>query len=195
MKQLLSTAQTVRDFVDRNPLVSGALEKEFVNFSALAALVAQSEHLPNRIAVKAALLRYARERAGKRSRLMDAACRLLRQSSFSVIGNIVSIKSDLPLELNALAFSLSPSGYTYLVDAHSLPEKIPGTIQKNLALVLVKSPTAIERVPGTLGFFASALAEAGINSIHVIDCREDTLFAVDDADAPLAFSVLSRLAH
>ena len=65
-------------------------------------------------------------------------------------------------------------------------------IDYGFAILHIKSSKEIEKTPGAIAFILSALASEDINVSHVMGCREDTFIVINEYNAPLAFSVLSK---
>ena len=193
MKQFdLSIAQMVREFISRKPYIMEALEHGIINFSALAREISRELDIKNPVAVKAALIRTAATYRKTKRNLEKKIIDLLKKSSFSIRNKIAALHHSTFVNLKAVAYSKTPSGYMFFVDENIALKGGFNNVEYGLAIIHIKSPKEIEETPGVIAFILSAFASEGINISHFMSCREDTFIVVKEHDAPLAFEALAQ---
>ena len=188
----LPVAQQVLEYIKRKPYVQEALEQGIINYSALARQAAKEMGINNVETVKAALIRHSKKIRKEKKNREKKIIQLLQQANFSIKNKIVSIHSSTPLNVDAIAYSKTPSGYMYFLDEQNAAKIKHKHINHWLAIIHIKSSINIEQTPGVAAFILSALASEDINVVHLMDCREDTFLVIKEYDAPLAFKVLSE---
>lgn len=190
----LSIAQQVWIYVAKKPYVQEALEQDITNYSALARRIAK-ELGASPDAVKAALLRTAAKLKKAKKKREQKITALLRKSTFEIKNKIAAIHSPKALDIEALAFSHTPSGYIYIIPEPALAKlknKRYLEIEEGLSAIILQHKEEVEEVVGVAAFLFSALASENINILHILDAREDTLLVLKEWDAPLAFKTLAE---
>lgn len=188
----ISIAKQVKSYVERKPYILEALEQGIVNYSALTREICKDLKLKNKDAVKVALIRNSRQNRKTKKQTQKKAIRLLRQANFSIKNKIAALHHSTFVDIKAIAYSKTPSGYMFFVDENTAKKSSFKKIDYDLAIIHIKSPKEIENTPGAIAFILSSLAYEGINVSHVMGCREDTFLVLKEYDAPLSFKILSQ---
>ena len=128
----------------------------------------------------------------KKRKTQQKVIEILRRANFSVKNKIAALHHSTFVDIKAIAYSKTPSGYMFFLDEKVARNSSFQKIDYNLAIIHIKSSKEIESTPGAMAFILSALASDGINILHMIDCREDTFIVVKEYDAPIAFRVLAN---
>ena len=185
-------SKQVKAYIERKPFVLEAIEQDIVNFSALAREVRKDLAIKNVDTIKVALIRVSEKYKKKRTNIQKRAINLLRESNFSVTNKIAALHQITFIDIDAVAYSKTPSGYMFFLDENVAKKSSFKKIDYGYAILHIKSLKEIENTPGAIAFILSALASEGINVSHVIGCREDTFIVVKEQDAPLAFKILAQ---
>jgi len=188
----ISIAKQVKIYIERKPYVIEAIEQDIVNYSALARQICKDIDLKSTDAVKAALIRMGEKYRKTKTRTQEKAIELLREANFSIKNKIAALHHSTFVDIKAISYSKTPSGYMFFLDENIARKSTFKKIDYGLAILHIKSSKEIEQTPGVIAFILSALASEGINVSHVMGCREDTFVVVKEHDAPLAFRVLSQ---
>lgn len=185
-------SKQVKTYIQRKPYVLEAMEQDIVNYSALARKICIELSLEKIDAVKASLIRIGDEYSKIKRKMQQKAIEILRKANFSVKNKIAALHHSTFIDIKAIAYSKTPSGYMFFLDEKVARDSSFQKIDYNLAIIHIKSSKEIETTPGAMAFILSALASDGINILHLIDCREDTFIVVKEYDAPIAFRVLAN---
>ena len=185
-------AKQVKAYVEKKPYVLEAIEQNIVNYSALAREVGKDLGIKNNDTIKVALIRESEKYQKNRRNIQKRAITILRESNFSVTNKIATLHYNTFIDIVAIAYSKTPSGYMFFLDENVAKNSSFKKIDYGFAIIHIKSSKEIETTPGAIAFILSALASEGINVSHVIGCREDTFIVVKEYDAPLAFKILAQ---
>lgn len=188
----VSITKQVKIYIERKPYIIEAVEQDIVNYSALARQICNDIDLESTDAVKAALIRTGEKYRKTKRRTEEKAIELLREANFSIKNKIAALHHSTFVDIKAISYSKTPSGYMFFLDENIARKSTFKKIDYGLAILHIKSSKEIEQTPGAIAFILSALASEGINVSHVMGCREDTFVVVKEHDAPLAFRVLSQ---
>jgi len=148
--------------------------------------------LKNSDAVKIALIRYSKVIRKNKKQNEQKAIKILRKANFSIKNKIAALHHSTFINIKAIAYSKTPSGYMFFLDENIAKQSNFKKIDYDLAILHIKSDKEIENTPGAISFILSSLASEGINVSHVMGCREDSFVVVNEHDAPLAFKALSQ---
>ena len=185
-------AEQVKTYIERKPYILEAIEQNIVNYSALSRVIGKELNIKNIDTIKAALIRSSERYRKKRKKTQQRAIKLLRESNVSVRNKITTLHHNTFIDVKAIAYSKTPSGYMFFLDENISQKSTFRNIDYGFAILQIKSPKEIENTPGAIAFILSALASEGINISHVMGCREDTFIVVKEHDAALAFRVLAQ---
>jgi aspartokinase len=185
-------AKQVKNYINRKPYILEAIEQNIVNYSALSREIGGDLGIKNVDTIKAALIRSAETYRKKRRKTQKRAIELLRESNVSVKNKIATLHHSTFIDIKAIAYSKTPSGYMFFLDENVARKSSFKKIDYGFAILQIKSPKEIEKTPGAIAFILSALAFEGINISHVMGCREDTFIVVQEHDASLAFRILAQ---
>ena len=188
----ISVSKQVKAYIERKPYILEAIEQDIVNYSALSREIAKDLGVKNTDTVKAALIRTSEKYRKAKRKTQKKAIELLRQAHFSVKNKIATLHHSTFVDIKAISYSKTPSGYMFFIDEDIARNSTFKKIDCGFAILHIKSLKEIENTPGAIAFILSALASEGINVSHVIGCREDTFIVVKEHDAPLAFRTLAQ---
>ena len=185
-------SKQVTAYITRKPYVLEALEQNIVNYSALAREIGKDLNIKNIDTIKAALIRTSENYRKTKRKTQQKAIELLRQANFSVKNKIATLHYSTFVDIQAIAYSKTPSGYMFFLDENVARKSTFKKTNYGFAILNIKSSREIEYTPGVIAFILSALASEGINVSHFMGCREDTFIVVKEHDASLAFQVLAQ---
>jgi len=185
-------SKQVKTYIERKPYIMEAVEQNIVNYSALAREICKDLNLKNMDTVKTSLIRAGEKYRKTKRKTQQKAIEILRNASFSVKNKIAALHHSTFVDVKAIAYSKTPSGYMFFLDENVARESTFKKIDYDLAIIHIRSSEEIENTPGAIAFILSALASEGINVSHVMGCREDTFIVVKEHDAPIAFRTLSQ---
>jgi hypothetical protein len=191
MEQKISISQRVLEYIKRKPYIQEAIEQGIVNYSALARQIA-NDIGANFEAVKASLIRHSEKFRKDKENREKEVIKLLQLSNFSIKNKIATLHCSSSIDIEAIAYSKTPSGYMYFLDENVADKTNFGNIDYGFAIIHIRSPIKIEKTPGVAAFLLSTLASENINVVHLMDCREDTFLVIEEKDAPLAFKALAE---
>jgi len=188
----ISVSKQVKAYIERKPYILEAIEQDIVNYSALSRKIAKDLGVKNTDTVKAAIIRTSEKYRKTKRKTQKKAIELLRHAHFSVKNKIATLHHSTFVDIKAISYSKTPSGYMFFIDEDIARNSTFKKIDCGFAILHIKSLKEIENTPGAIAFILSALASEGINVSHVIGCREDTFIVVKEHDAPLAFRTLAQ---
>jgi len=188
----VSISQQVRMYIERKPYILEAIEQDIVNFSALAREIGRDLDIENHDTIKVALIRASRMLKKNKRNVQQKVIELLRDSNFSITNKIATLHYNTFINISAVAYSKTPSGYMFFIDERTAKKSTFKKIDYGFAILHIKSIKEIENTPGVIAFILSALASERINVSHVMSCREDTFIVLREQDAPLAFKILAQ---
>ncbi len=208
-----SVAATVREYIDRRPVVRDALGMGIVNLSALSRHIMDETHISQEEAVLVACRRYQADptaRAYEKDirKLLDKSRLEVRtrvavwtlRPSWSLFGKLEKAVPKMQTQSSPVHVLHGSESITVIAD-----EQMDGSLQSvleeddiikrktGLVEVNLRTPSSVEDVPGLLAFLASSLAGRGINFLEVVSCHKDNMFVIDEADLFPAFEVLNAL--
>lgn len=188
----ISISKQVKIYVERKPFILEALEQGIVNYSALTREICKDLKIKNKDTVKVALIRNSKQIRKIKKQTQKKAIEILRKANFSIKNKIAALHHSTFVDLKAIAYSKTPSGYMFFLNENIAKNSSYKKIDYDLAIIHIKSPKEIEQTPGAIAFILSALASEGINVSHVMGCREDSFVVLKEYDAPLAFKILAQ---
>jgi len=188
----IPVSKQVKAYIERKPYILEAIEQNIVNYSALAREIGKDLNITNIDTIKAALIRTSEKYRKTKRKTQQKAIELLRQANVSVKNKIATLHHSTFVDIQAIAYSKTPSGYMFFLDENTASKSTFKKIDYGFAILHIKSSKEIEHTPGVIAFILSALASEGINVSHVMGCREDTFIVVKEHDASLAFRVLAQ---
>ncbi|MCX8195196.1 MAG: ACT domain-containing protein [Candidatus Micrarchaeota archaeon] len=195
---MATAANLVRLYLKRRPQLLFMVTNGLCNYSALARRL-QREIFPSRKtgfnAIKAALLRMAKEEEVKDKSWEKEVERILRNSSVEVRSNVSVVSSKGSIGVPVIATSNSRSGVMSVVDSsYSKQLKKKGfKVIDELSLIFLYSPPELQDTPGCVSVILDAIAAEGINILEFISCHTDTLLVVRNADAVRVYEILASL--
>ncbi len=188
----IPVSKQVKAYIERKPYILEAIEQGIVNYSALSREICRDLKLKNTDAVKVALIRNAEKNRTRKKKTQEKVIEILKKANLSIKNKIAALHHSTFVDVKAIAYSKTPSGYMFFLDESIARNTNFKKIEYNLAILHIKSPREIEHTPGAIAFILSALASEGINVSHVMGCREDTFVVLKERDAPIAFRILTQ---
>ena len=188
----ISISKQVKFYIERKPYILEAIEQGIINYSALSREICKELKLKNNDAVKVALIRNCEKIREKKKKGQKKAIKILRNANFSIKNKIAALHHSTFVDIKAIAYSKTPSGYMFFVNENTAQDTNFKKIDYDLAILHIKSDKEIENTPGAIAFILSSLASERINVSHVMGCREDTFLVLKEHDAPLAFKILAQ---
>lgn len=184
----MSISDIVRVYLKNKPYTLEALDKDIVNYSALARIIQNDLGIKNYHAIKAALRRYAEELRESDRDIEKHAMSLLKHSKITIQSGVSVVVSTQDVDVETSGKIKLSDYFVYLVyDERELKalKKSKGTIkvQENSSAIIIHSEERLEALPGFVAFIASLLAEQNINIIEFISCYTETLLVVNRSDA------------
>lgn len=184
----MTIADLVRVYLKNKPYTLEALEKDIVNYSALARIIERELQIKNYHAIKATLRRYAEELRENDRSIEKHAMSILKYSKIKIESGISVVVSTSDVDVEKSGKIKLSDYYVYLVSDDSELKQLKksrGTIkvQENASAIIIHSEERLEALPGFVAFIASLLAEQNINIIEFVSCYTETLLVVSRSDA------------
>lgn len=195
---MATTANLVRLYLKRRPQLLSVVTNSLCNYSALARRL-QKEIFPSRksefTAIKAALLRLAKEEQANEKSWEKDVEKVLRRSSVELRSDVSVVSSKGGIGVPVIATSNSKAGVMSVVDSsYSKQLKKKGMkVIDELSLVILSSPPELQDTPGCVSAILDAIAVEGINVLEFISCHTDTLMVVRNSDAVRIYEILADL--
>ncbi len=198
---MVSTSEIVRQYIQKRPSLYGSLEKDIINYSALARIInkemkTKGEGGRSVTSIKMALIRNRERLINEKMKEKDDIEKIYQDTSIEVKDKVIVVHSLTELKTTPIVFSKTKSGYTYVIkenEAKKVSKLDTVKIKDSQCLITLKSTFEVEDVLGVLGHILSSLAGRHINITEIISCREDTHIVVNRKDTPRAFEVISDL--
>lgn len=190
----MTISENVWLYIKGKPYLQEALENGVVNYSALARMIGREMGSRNYDAIKAALLRLNRKLGKERRNMEQKVLKVLRTSRLEMRDKIAVIITHRKMDISAIAIAKSTSGYTYIVNSdvvEKIKERDVLKVQKDLGMITVISPEALEETPGVIAYLLSSLAVENINVVEFVSCYKDTLLVFKNSDIMRAYEILS----
>jgi len=190
----VSVSGQVRTYLGKKPYMIEAIEQEIVNYSALSRKICKALNIKSRSrdAVKQAVIRLGKTYRKERKNTQEKILEIVSNANFSVKNKIATVHHHSFIDIDAVAYSKTPSGYVFFLNENVARRTNYRNIEYGFAIVHIKSSKEIEHTPGWFALIFHTLALEGINVPHVMGVREDTFIVVKEYDAPLAFKVLAK---
>lgn len=184
----MTISDMVRVYLKNKPYMLEALERDIVNYSALARIIQKDLQVKNYHAIKATLRRYAWELRENDISIERHATSILTQSKITIQSGMSVVISTSDVDVEKSGKIRLSEYYIYLVQDESELKRLKkskGTIkvQENAAAIIIHSEERLEALPGFVAFIASLLAEQNINIIEFVSCYTETLLVVSKSDA------------
>ena len=207
-----STAELTEKYLNEHPSIKDSLKKGVINYSRLARLIARDLGIEKQTSMEAVLIacrRYA-ARLKKNIPLEDTIRGIFGKSELEIknkivviivekklyIDNLLKIEKKIRSAADTFYAIEGTNSYVIIVsekytsEVEELFRVAIKRVTKNLALITIKSPEAIETTPGIIAYLFSLLAERGINVGEIMSCWTDTMFVVEEKDIALVMQVL-----
>ncbi len=188
----IPVSKQVKTYLEKRPYIIEAIEQKIVNYSALSRKICNELKIQNKDTVKTAIIRLGKSNRNKRKNAQDKAIKIVRNASFSVKNKVATLHHSTFVNIKAIAYSKTPSGYVFFLNEPVAEKSTFRNIEYGFAIIHIKSSKEIENTPGWFALLFHTLALEGINVPHVMGVREDTFIVVREHDAPLAFKALAQ---
>ncbi len=177
------------------PYTMEALDRNIVNYSALARIIQRDLQIKNYHAIKATLRRYAEELRKKDINIERHATSILKRSKITIQSGISVVISNADVDVEESGKIKLSDYYIYLVSNDSelkQLKKSKGTIkvQEDASAIIIHSEEKLEALPGFVAFIASLLAEQNINIVEFVSCYTETLLVVSRSDSLKSYEML-----
>jgi hypothetical protein len=191
---IMTIAQSVRNYLRNKPYLLEALEKGIVNLSELSRQIQEELKTNDISAIKAALRRYSEELQKHKQKREEKVLQLLKRSSIAVYDRkSVIITAKEISEKTGMKVDLLGK-FVYLLDRADLPERINALVKHdNCTMIVIHSPEELEATPGVVAFLATLLAEQNVNIVEFISCWTETIMVVEKKDSLKTYEVLTNM--
>ena len=119
----ISISKQVKMYIEHKPFILEAIEQNVINYSALAREICKDLELKNIDAVKVALLRSGEWYRKTKRKNQQRAIELLREADFSIKNKIAAIHHSSFIDIKAVAYSKTPSGFMFFLACRILISK------------------------------------------------------------------------
>jgi len=197
-KRRKSVSAQVRELLKTRPYFVEAMERDIVNYSALARVLREDIVGASEESIKTSLVRLSYE-IKKSSKERETKIRgLLKKTKLHLQDKItVILVKDDPIFLPSLAKVKAGDFYIVITDAEDPESSINKDkvkhIQKNLVALTLSSPEELEDIPGVVSYLASALSAEGINLVEFLSCYTETVIIVSEADSVRAYQAIKDI--
>lgn len=189
-----SVAEKVKDYISRKPFIANALQREIVNYTALARVIKKEIKTGSIEAIKTAIIREKDNIAKEKELKEEKIFSLLRNTKINLQDKISVIISQKQLDIPHIIAADLGERLVYIVDQtqnYKLKKKNI-KVEKDLVALILKSPEEIEDIPGVVAFISQLLASKNINIKHFLSCSTNTTIILEFKDALKAFSLLEN---
>ncbi len=209
----LSLAQTVQFFVENDPSVQDALERNYGNFSAIARLLKPKveKFLGKTVTFEGMITSVKRVKTTYVPRMEYLEV---------VAGSIINLRTDVAkislektrrnLERARLLSADFPEAFFQVLEGATTLTLITDQSifvnvrsmfrteelldeKQNLAAIIVQSPKGIVNTPGCIVAFYNPISRRRINIEETVSCHTETIIVLRMDDAAKAFSLLTEL--
>jgi hypothetical protein len=207
-----TTAELTNEYIREHPYVKACLKRGMVNYSSLARLVAKELGIgkaSSKEAIVVAARRFGEKLKGEADHEKNTMG-LLSKSEMDIKNKIAVFVAEKSIDLERVdeiqKAVRKESGTFYIIEGSGnytiiTQEKYSGSVRemakskiieqkKELILITLRSPEAIEETTGVLYYITSLFAENGINLVELISCWTDTLLVIGADDMDKAVKLL-----
>jgi hypothetical protein len=207
-----TTTELTNEYIKEHPYVKVCLKKGLINYSSLARLIAKDLGIGKASSKEAIVIAARRfreklkEEAGYEKKTKDLLSRSEMDIKNKIVVYVVEKSIDMEYVDEIQKAVRKESGTFYILEGSGnyviiTQEKYAGRVKemvkskmvgqkKDLVLITLKSPEAIEETTGVLYYITSLFAENGINMVEFISCWTDTLFVIKAEDMAKAMNFL-----
>lgn len=202
---MVTTAELTEKYISEHPSVKDCLKKNLINYSKLARMVAKDLNIENKTSKEAILIaarRFARKLKDEASQ-EEKIRNILKKGELEIKNKIVIfiiekkpyLDSFFELEKDikkkgGVFYTIEGTKAFTIITSEQYIEQINHLFQydeilkqeKDLAMVVIKSPKDIESCPGVVSYLYSLFADHGINILETISCWTDTLLIIKESD-------------
>jgi aspartokinase len=205
-------SDVVREFIERDGIISNGLARDLINVRALARYIQIATHEEYSFeALVSAIHRFPmKERAAKHQSVSKLMSKLSLKNEIAVVeilnapeipASIARFSSEVDYARGETFSAVSGIRRTRVtVDSKSVdklvsvvPKKNILSITRNLAEVVLEMSEKSILIPGV---YATIITELAMNDINIVDplsCIPEIIFVVDEKDGAKAYQVLERL--
>lgn len=207
-----STAELTMEYIKEHPDIKTSLKKDLINYSSLARLISKELGIEKKTSNEAILIAARRFQEKLKSEMSyeKKIKELLSKSEIEIknkiivfileknlnMDNIESVQKTIRKEFGTLYLLQGSDNYTLITQEKFLgviEDKFSHSIikiQKELALIIIKSLKEIEATKGVVAYLTSLFAENDVNILEFLSCWTDTLFVIESADLNKAINFL-----
>ncbi|MFO8016563.1 MAG: hypothetical protein R6U32_05650 [Candidatus Woesearchaeota archaeon] len=201
---MTTTTSLTEKYINEHPSIKDCLKKGLLNYSSLARMIAEDLGITKKTSNEAILIaarRFAEKLKGKESgesKIRD----LLSKSELEIKNKIAAIiieKEIYPdnlIELEksikkdkGIFYAIEGSGAITIIASGKHIDEIKRPfrnnalrINKNLAMVVLKSSKELEDIPGVAAHLYSLFWDHGVNIVETMSCWTDVIFIIDEKD-------------
>lgn len=208
-----NTAEITSQYINEHPYIKHCLKKGLINYSALARHIAKELDIGKKSSKEAILVAARRKHESLKGEIRQEKeiRRLLSDSEMEIKNRMAVFILDKGADFDSLkmmqAKAKKESGLSYALEGSGnytviIQEKYSRLVEKgmrhhiikanrNMALIIIKSPKEIEGLPGVVAYLASLFAENGVNIYEFLSCWTDTIFIISQSDISRAVNFLS----
>lgn len=207
-----TTSEITERYLENHPSIKDCLKKNIINHSKLSRIIAKELNIEKKTSLEAiniACRRY-KEKIKHNSLLENKILEILKQTELEIKNKIVVIvieKNSYSKNSNRVEKRIQKSAETfyliegskvftlitsekYLETLKDIFEKSIIKITRNLAMITMKSPKALENTSGVNAFVYAKFAENGINIVEQMSCWTDTLCVISEDDISAVMNFL-----
>jgi len=132
-------SKQVKTYIEHKPYILEAIEQDIVNYSALSREICKDLGIKKKDAVKASLIRAGENYRKIKRKTQQKAIEILRDANFSVKNKIAAIHHSAFIDVKAIAYSKTPSGYMFFLDENVARNSTFKKIDYDFAILHIKS--------------------------------------------------------
>ncbi len=207
-----TTTELTNEYIKDHPYVKACLKRGLINYSSLARLIAKDLGVGKKSSMEAMIIaaRRFREKLREEEGYEKKTRDLLSRSEMDIKNKIVVFVVEKSIDMDSVDeiqksvrresgtfYILEGSGSYVIITQEKYSGKVKEAMKtkvinqnKDLVLITLKSPEAIEETTGVLYYITSLFAENGINMVEFISCWTDTLFVIKAEDMGRAMNLL-----
>lgn len=205
----MNITKLTEEYIVSHPVIKECLRNGLINYSSLARLIEKDLGEKKFDAILIACRRYHRKLKKEKSyekEILD----ILKKSKLEVknkivafvlekdiqFGHLLDIEKEIKKSSSIIHIIEGASGITVITEEEfytNIKKLFKNKIlkeDKNLAEIILKSPTNLDSVPGVLAHLYSLFGERGINIVETMSTWTDTLFVIDEKDISTVLELL-----
>lgn len=201
---MATTTDLTEKYISEHPSIKDCIKYDIINYSKLARKIAKELGIEKQSSIEAILVaarRYA-EKIRIKDNLEKKIMDILRRSELEIRNKIIVAIVDKNVYIEQLIdlekevrqkadifYTMEGTGVFTIITTEKNLEKLIKLfgkhivrLKRDLAMIIVKSPEAVEETPGVLAYLYSIFGEHGINIVETMSCWTDTFFVISEKD-------------